>query len=307
MKCNKNKLNSYYFCFSTIKAIIPITAETQADECLEDYDPCVCVEAGNGLVLYCDRVTIAEALDVFNRTTAVQEFHQIVFTLLPDEQQSPPLKNQVVIAEDFLNGKRSRSIFLSCPVDISSYELVIHRDAFRSSSDYTQQLYISGCDLSWWNFTFLEDFTRMSDVKILNSINVHSFWLLPPLPAMTELTFDQCSGLQGLAFPARSLPGLERLYISNNQLDDRTVDSILGAISSSPASNKLQWLDLTRNLLTKVPVQIPLFADLKFLYLQENQISKLASGSLSMAGDVDSLFLSRNSITLIESNAFKGR
>lgn len=70
--------------------------------------------------------------------------------------------------------------------------------------------------------------------------------------------------------------------------------------------SKLQWLDLTENLLTKVPQHIPLFKGLKFLYLQDNDINRLTYGSLSMAGAVSSLFLSRNKISDIEPGAFQG-
>jgi Leucine-rich repeat (LRR) protein len=79
-------------------------------------------------------------------------------------------------------------------------------------------------------------------------------------------------------------------------------------ISLFPVTTPIVEIDLSGNLLTRVPSNLTQFPQIKTVSLASNNITSLASGDLSFKQNTFKLFLnvSNNQITSIAPNAFPG-
>ena len=93
-------------------------------------------------------------------------------------------------------------------------------------------------------------------------------------------------------------------------IDDAKMSTILTAILSDSTASPTSALFLKDNILTKVPEEIPLFSQLMYVDLFNNQIETIASGAFRFANPTIGLvqiYLSSNPLTgNIESGAFQG-
>lgn len=267
----------------------------EAVACSEDYRPCVC---GNyphvGVCVVCDAVTIDELQAVLERTAERDIFWlQVVPAPVPD--------GRVLVPGDVLRGKRVRAIDFYCPSP--PHRLEIDPGAFRSSFDSTEHFYVMDCRLAGeTRLEFLAGFHRLAHLYLYGSASAGGLAELPLLAALAELTVQKSAGLaQG--FPARSLPKLRRLDLTDNALDDAQVDRILATLDASG----IQVLSLAYNRLTLVPAPLASFARLSDLSLSGNRIASVGGGRLKLsAPKIDRLVLTNTSLGSIEPQAIEG-
>jgi len=97
------------------------------------------------------------------------------------------------------------------------------------------------------------------------------------------------------------------LKLYGNDMDDETANRFLNWVF--PSSTKtLNYLDLARNQLTKIPNEVASFKELTYLnvYLNWN-IRSIATSSLpTFSSPVDSLWFWDNNMTTLEVDCFRG-
>ncbi len=273
--------------------------------CPEDYSPCVCGDYPTfGLYVICELVSIENIVSVFNRTT-----DNDIFWL-----QLRPLPSLgargVSLPADLLSGKRARAIDLYCPSVVSGdlYQLTIDPLALTSSRDLMEYFYVLGCDLSQQTeFSFLTGFNKLYNLYLYGSTNVQGIQNLPALPNLDTLSINQCTGLNLITnFPGQEVPGLQQVYLTDNNLDDQTTEKILTSIVSTASVDTLKTLSLAYNRLTQIPPQTLSFTQLNDLSLAGNDIPFITSTSLALqAPRIDRLALTNVSLVDIEPGALR--
>lgn len=275
------------------KVLVLTVSFTTAQNCLEDYSPFECTLYGDGTIsVDCDQVPVRDVQIVFNRTTT-RDLYRLDWTLLSEP-----------IPSDVLSDKRAIIIRLACPF-ASSGALVMDPLALRATGGYTNELYISDCDLGRLDFAFLSGFTRLLILGISSSSNVHTFSTLPPLPALKELSIFDCSGLESLTtVPGLASVHLENLKLNSNGLSDGPVDVVLDSINASA----LTRLSLNDNRLTRIPGKVVQLPQLAQLYMSDNAIPLLQTGSLAfpLGQRVDAIYLPSVGLESIEPGTFQG-
>ena len=102
-------------------------------------------------------------------------------------------------------------------------------------------------------------------------------------------------------------PGIYLLCFNRN-LTDSKVSAILDAFLTTPGVSPVDYLDLSGNLLTRVPNQIKSFTHLGVVHLKKNAITSIESGDFDFQSTVNplqNLILENNQITTIAPGAFK--
>ncbi len=134
---------------------------------------------------------------------------------------------------------------------------------------------------------------------------------LPPLPSLNSLTLQFNTGMDELVnFPTLT-HGLKRFELwgskpSNKVLNDEIAGRVLDWILTS-SSNTLEEISLVRmTQLNHVPRQMTHFKTLRRVWMSENDISVVKTGSFLFALPVSTLYLMDNKIREIEPNAFQG-
>ena len=260
--------------------------------CSEDYSPCSCnLDDSDNLNIVCNQVPIGEVQAVFARTTAIKIYR---FSLTPTA-------NTVIIPSNLLSGKRTEFVTLQCPTP--SYQLRIDSAAFTSTSSYNSQFFISGCDLSQTDFSFLTGFNNMTFFTIVKS-TLQNLQAIPPLPSLKTVVIGTCIGFQQWSVSVTA-PLLQSLSLSNNQLDDAAANQVLRSFSTS--SGSVTVISLTNNKLTKIPDQLRTFTKLSYLSLEDNNIPTIGSNQISLsAATVEALYLTNIQLTTVEPGALQG-
>ena len=261
--------------------------------CTESYAPCSCnLDDSGNLNIVCNQVPIGDVQSVLNRTVATDIYR---FSLTPTP-------NTATIPSDLLSGKRSEFVTLLCPV--SNYQLKVDPAAFSSSSSYTDQFFISGCDLSQTDFTFLTGFSKRTFLTLVRS-TLQNLQGIPPLPSLKTVVIGSCTGFQQW-FNSVTAPSLQSLSLSNNQFDDLAADRVLRSFSTS--SNSITVISLTNNKLTTIPNQLHIFTRLRYLSLEDNNIPIVANNSIVLsAAAVEALYLTNIQLSTIEPGALQGK
>ena len=121
-------------------------------------------------------------------------------------------------------------------------QLTIDRDAFSSTRNVTESLYIWDCDLSLLNFAFLDGFDQLELLKIHHSSNVGmaDWGSLPPLPSLQQFFIDDNGMHPNNSWADNVLPsfehGIKKLSLVGNAfLGDKTAERILKWIHKSSA------------------------------------------------------------------------
>lgn len=213
-----------------------------------------------------------------------------------------------------------RYVVLICPP--SSLPLLIHRDAFRTSHNYTKILEIRGCDLSLLDYSFLTNFTALSSLKVYQSYNMDSFeglpaWLpslnelwiaetfdfntfrnFPPLANLTSLSIHNCPNFRNFGeFPSvpslRSLdiidcPQFRQWDVFHSQLNELTAIHL--------SSSELNDEDVTE-LLDEI-VSSPVSERLTSLNLRDNSITQMPE-HISQLNKLTDLNLDYNKIIFL--------
>lgn len=160
------------------------------------------------------------------------------------------------------------------------------------------------------NFSSLLDqpfLTNLSSLEINNCPNFTSFEGLPLLPALRSLVITKCPRFKQWDVFGTQLTRLNGISLSGSRLGDEAVSEMLGALIASPVAERLTYLNLRENALTRIPEQISRLPKLRDLNLAYNKISSIGKSSLKLASDqVATLYLFGNHLTSIGPNAFEG-
>nr|CAH0099485.1 unnamed protein product [Daphnia galeata] len=271
----------------------------RAETCPEDYSPCSCSVASGGLKIVCSEVSVQDVIDVFNRTTARDlDTFGLQWTRTPLES--------VTIPADLLGGSRAKLIGVYCPSKVvPRVPLRMDDNAFRLSRDYADTFLTFYCDFSQQlDLEFLAGFNNLVILEIGLATELQAIGRLPTLPALTTLHVMDSTGL--VEFPDLTPSILKALFLNGNQMNDTMGVKLLDSIIATPTV-QLSTLRLNSNRLTKIPTQqINSFPELQNLYLDDNEIPVLETGSLSLLFPVSILSLSAASINTIEPNTFQG-
>ena len=264
-----------------------------------DFSPCVC-SAG---YVHCGDILPSYIATSFEQKKNASNEIEILQLVLPYSEQ--------LIPANLLGENRVKNeIKLYCE-SLSAKPLRIDSDAFKASRDYLKDsLWIQVCDLAGLDFNFLKGFHQLEYLALLTVANVHLInWpSLPPLPGLKTLNIESGTGLNGWTqFPALGQGFLE-LLLSNNAIDDASIDRILQWLSNEPSANTLYEIDLRHNALTKIPRQISSLKNLRIFLIAFNPLSTIVrsqSFNLSSA-PISYLSLRATGIDTIESGAFQG-
>lgn len=241
---------------------------------------------------------MAEVKEIFSsKTSAVFELLEIDLRPAASDVDGIPL--------NVLGNKRARSISIRCPVP--TFELKIHRDAFRFSQYDTSSMLIQYCDLSSMTFSFLEDFDALNSLSVTSSTGLNRcFPTLRALPSLKSLSFYNSKGLVDLvSYPIPLISNLTLLDVGSNSLDDTTAYNLLDWVAGS-SSGSLDTIYMDSNQLTRVPPQVTVFNKLNILDLSYNRIGRINTGELTFSVPVLRLYLSGNGIDTIRPGAFVG-
>ena len=104
-------------------------------------------------------------------------------------------------------------------------------------------------------------------------------------------------------------PTTTYLNCQSRVLTDSQASAILDAYLKTPNVSPVGVLQLSNNLLTRVPDQMKSFTQLEYAILDFNSITSIESGAFNFtdaANPLRSLYLSTNQLTTIAPGAFKG-
>ena len=101
--------------------------------------------------------------------------------------------------------------------------------------------------------------------------------------------------------------GLIELDCFSREINDLRASQILDVfLSSTEATNSLEWVYFYNNLITRVPDQIKFFPRLVYITLNYNLITSIESGTFNFSSTLDYLGLDANQIVSIEPGTFQG-
>ena len=96
---------------------------------------------------------------------------------------------------------------------------------------------------------------------------------------------------------------------TSQHLTDSQTSAILDAYLATPNVSQVDYIDLSSNLLTHVPVQVKSLTQLRFASFYDNSITSIESGAFNLADTANPLSfldLGFNQLTTIAPGAFKG-
>ena len=142
----------------------------------------------NGYEIFCPNVAPSEITNVFRRTVPIE---LPTFTM----KGSTETEKELHLPAQFLASHKFESLNLYClnsnNINSTTFQpkLTIHRDAFASTRNFTENILMEHCDLSRLNFTFLDGFSQLKRLSIDHSSNVGmaDWGSLPPLPSLQHL------------------------------------------------------------------------------------------------------------------------
>ena len=256
---------------------------------LEEYGFCTCEKrvAYSDFDVFCLGTPLM-IRDSFTLTTSA-EFRTIRFFIFNQQPPEFDENKYFILPKDIFASHRVKNIELmfhiediirileeTDPSDLFSQLSQIHREAFRSSRDFTESFYIENFEGRIVDFSFLVGFNQLKNLSIFNSYNI-DISKLPPLPKLTILcVVDSMNGLGGLTQHSPPLiKGLEVIKLDSNWLKDKDVARILEWLLTSPSNVTLRNISLINNALTRVPNGLSNFPNLTNIQLDDFQESGL--------------------------------
>ena len=101
--------------------------------------------------------------------------------------------------------------------------------------------------------------------------------------------------------------GKVSLFCTGRSLNDNEASRILGVFLNDSYVSVLGKVSLSRNQLTQVPGQLPLFPQLDHADLGYNAITSIQSGAFNFTKKLHKLSLRNKSLSNIEAGAFQGK
>lgn len=263
-------------------------------------DPCFSYDFGSNI--------ICRNMSTLTVQTAFHNVHQshfnpvsVIIDPLPDEEDD----TVVNIPAEVLGIHCLERIEISC----STYELVVHPDAFRSSGKCTQYLAIGNCYLRSTDFSFLKHFKRLRSLGFNRCAHVNRWSSSEPILAnLSDLTISESSDMNNWSQFPNLTGGLYKVEVPFNNIGDVAMERILRWITSFSA-NTLKELRISNNALTRVPQPLSSFTLLNLLSMSSQKAPGLGSipvGALHLSSAVQVLYLDDCGITAIERGALQG-
>ena len=201
--------------------------------------------------------------------------------------------------------------------DVSApIELKIHRDAFRSSRNFTKRFKISNIgsyNHHMFNFSFLDDFNELQEFVVFRAYSFQ--WnTLPPLSNLNLISICRCHSVMNTLFVynpkfPRLIKGLDKLELKSDKLQDKAAEIILEWVLTGPSYDTLYHVDLSGNELTRIPRQLKSFSRLKTIRLKNQKhpgFGVISSSSVPLPDSVIFLDLSCTHIINILPDTFEG-
>ena len=215
----------------------------------------------------------------------------------------PQPEDQGLVPADLLGSWRVTQISVTCPA--RDYKLDVDRHAFRSSSNNMISFALINCDSILLDWSFLEGFHQLSDLRVMSSSHV-LIKTLPALPGLLSLTIQDSSLNISEEFLPWMISYLREFSLyntsnSNDQVMDKWMDWL---VNSSSSTLDLLWIPA--NNLTRIPSQVGLFSELNVLVLGDNLLPPLTNGSLSFSVPVNYVSFNNSQIGVVEPGAFQG-
>ena len=233
---------------------------------------------------------MVQVRDAFHRST-VEDHEQVAIEIVSD----------AAIPANLLGGKQARKIHIYGRMSKKFALDKLDVDAFRSSDDSTEELYLYDCDASASDWSFLLDFNQLKHMFIRNCI-IRNLASLPRLSSLEKIHIGSSWGMEGWHLPAENVPKLTSIsVIDAYQLDKERMNRIA---DSFPLT--LTVLELSDSKLTQIPRKIRRLTNLKSIDLSKNVIRQLSTVSLPIMSQAESINLRGNGLQTIEANAFRG-
>lgn len=266
--------------------------------CSGDFSPCTCSDDNGVVNVDCKGLDGAEIRSIFSRPTSITHLNRLFVELPPDCGSFPA---------DMLSGKSVAWIEV---YGVNPCDLTIDPNAFSSTSNRTQEVWLLSLNLRLFDFAFLREFSALKKLNLAYCSDIQALANLPSLPSVSSFTIDHFSGSANLTdFPiGRSFSQLIETNWIGGDLTDNAAEIIFGAIAQSPSVSTLKNVNLISNELTRMPSAMSLFESLDFLGLSYNNIDVLETGSLLFHIKPPQTFhLGSNPLTVIEPSAFIGK
>jgi len=268
-----------------------------------DYKPC---NHSNGNVV-CDKFPLKEVQKAFKRSSFPRPAS--VKLIL-----QPYISNERFIPEDIFGTKQILDISIRYPKSsCCDNKLQVDANAFRSTKSFTNNFTIGRFDCTLLDLKFLSGFDKLTQLYLHNIYNIHNCLpSLPPLPRLVTFFLKYCTGMNNLNIFPSLTNGLEkvRFYSTvtniHTHYNDEIVDRIINWLLLSSANTLEEMTIINMDQMTRVPHKIPSFKALKNVWLQDNRISTIKSGSFSFSVPVSLLNIQGNRIREIEPGAFQG-
>ena len=247
----------------------------------------MCSATGN---IICE-APIEEIVRVFQQTSRADEMY---LELRPEKN----VIGDFVIPANLLHRHTVLYLTIKCADEINEEkQLMIYSNAFMSSRNTTENLEIDHCNLEHLKFDFMTGFTKLIDLKILNSINVgRAGWtLMPPLPALEQIHFQGWAShdwKEWLANLPNLSKGLEDVTFYNTGFGNEKIDRLLNWLLKT--SNKsLNRIEMPGTSMTRIPKQLSSFVSLEILILgcQDSTIDIIAENAFSFFVPISALEL----------------
>lgn len=269
-------------------------------ECVTNTD---CHWSQRGIVI-CKNATVTQIKEGFILTSRTY-FDTIKLDFAPSDSTT-------VVPANILANKKTTNLNIVSDSTEDNAVLKIHRNAFRSTKQFTKTIFFFGIDCSELDFSFLIGFEKLVNLTLSNCFYIEiSFTTLPLLPSLSILDLTEVQGFQDMeTFPILAKGLTYAAFVSREYeaiLTDAAVSKILDWILLSSADS-LEHLTLERNYhITKMPKQISSFKALNYLNMKKCNIRSIKSGELSFSVPVKTLILLDNLIKDIEPGAFQGK
>ena len=224
-------------------------------------------------------------------------------------------KKTEIFPTDLLGNHRAGSIDIACPALLFSgeigFSLQLHPQAFHSSKNTTQTLFINFCDINGFDFDFLAGFDQLTRISFLTVQKIdHANWTSFPstLSSLAELHISSSStGLNDWTMFPQLSRGINILFLQSNDIQDDVINRILNWTLKYSA-NTLERLSLFNNDLETIPWQLSSFPSLQYINLKNQKIGfeVIPRSSFRFTSPNYILEIDNNNIAIIEDGAFQG-
>lgn len=161
---------------------------TTGQQICPDLSPCNCVNSNGKFSVQCNDVTMEEVKAVFNRTIPPIDIFQLSLFIVPPSGDFVPA--------DLLGQSRTDQLYFYGPLDSPYPLLSVDPNAFRSSINTLQYIYMLRLNASQLNFDFLVNFEQVNALEFNYITNLDgSISTLPAMPTLRSLSFFFSTGL----------------------------------------------------------------------------------------------------------------